>query len=204
MSILNSNSLCINAFLLQRLLISVERVRWKVCSLFVFSVVSLLLSSWWWYFLFLVLPSLLNPFVLKFYSSGTKSRCLFFYVSMSRSCLISGHFFLCYVLASSCKLDFVYRCCSALFETSCEIVHCVQLIFIILLTTILLCKVSPSGVGKGAHPVCLNIFFRLFGCSCSGLKNSMPYGWKTYWTSLAVTHLLLGCCFYARKISINI
>lgn len=121
MSILNSNSLCINAFLLQRLPISVERVRWKVCSLFVFSVVSLLLSSWWWYFLFLVLPSLLNPFVLKFYSSGTKSRCLFFYVSMSRSCLISGHFFLCYVLASSCKLDFVYRCCSALFETSCEI-----------------------------------------------------------------------------------
>lgn len=112
--------------------------------------------------------------------------------------------FLCYVLASSCKLDFVYRCCSALFETSCEIVHCVQLIFIILLTTILLCKVSPSGVGKGAHPVCLNIFFRLFGCSCSGFKNSMPYGWKTYWTSLAVTHLLLGCCFYARKISINI
>lgn len=81
---------------------------------------------------------------------------------------------------------------------------CVQLIFIILLTTILLCKVSPSGVGKGAHPVCLNIFFRLFGCSCSGFKNSMPYGWKTYWTSLAVTHLLLGCCFYARKISINI
>lgn len=56
MSILNSNSLCINAFLLQRLPISVERVRWKVCSLFVFSVVSLLLSSWWWYFLFLVLP----------------------------------------------------------------------------------------------------------------------------------------------------
>ena len=93
MSILNSNSLCINAFLLQRLPISVERVRWKVCSLFVFSVVSLLLSSWWWYFLFLVLPSLLNPFVLKFYSSGTKSRCLFFYVSMSRSCLFQGTFF---------------------------------------------------------------------------------------------------------------
>ena len=44
---------------------------------------------------------------------------------------------------------------------------CVLIIFVLLLTTILLCKVSTSGVGKGTHPVYLNIFFRLFGCSCS-------------------------------------
>ena len=39
-------------------------------------------------------------------------------------------------------------------------------------TTILLCKVSTDGVGKGTHPAYLNIFFRLFGCSCSLIKNS--------------------------------
>ena len=49
---------------------------------------------------------------------------------------------------------------------------CVQIIFVLLLTTILLSKVSTSGVGKGAHPVYLNIFFRLFGCSRSLIKNS--------------------------------
>lgn len=93
MSILNSNSLCINAFLLQRLPISVERVRWKVCSLFVFSVVSLLLSSWWWYFLFLVLPSLLNPFVLKFYSSEQNPDVCSFMFQCQGAVWFQGTFF---------------------------------------------------------------------------------------------------------------
>ena len=57
-------------------------------------------------------------------------------------------------------------------------VLCFNAFFWYFVTTILLCKVSTSGVGKGAHPVCLNIFFRLFGCSCSLIKNSIPKGEK--------------------------
>lgn len=82
-------------------------------------------------------------------------------------------------------------------------VICVLCIFSLPLTTILLCKVSTSGVGKGALTVCLNIFFRLFGC-CGSFSKTPSRGLKIYWTSLAVFHLLLVCFSYARKISINI
>ena len=51
-------------------------------------------------------------------------------------------------------------------------VLCFNAFFWYFVTTILLCKVSTDGVGKGTHPAYLNIFFRLFGCSCSLIKNS--------------------------------
>lgn len=54
------------------------------------------------------------------------------------------------------------------------ILHCCHRYFPLDVITILLCKGSTSGDGKGTHPACSYIFFRLFGCSCSYLKNSMP------------------------------
>lgn len=65
-------------------------------------------------------------------------------------------------------------------------------------------QVSTSGVGKGAHPVCLNIFFRLFGCSCSLIKNSIPKGekyighllpWLTFSLFATIMHVKLVLTF---------
>lgn len=75
--------------------------------------------------------------------------------------------------------------------------------FCIVVNNHLLCKLAQAVLAR-AHILFVSIFFQTFWVQLLLNQKLHTQGWKIYWTSLAVTHLLLVRYYYARKISINI